>query len=176
MGEKKGEGQSGGVNIRGTVGSVGGDIVGRDKIVGAPPSADLDEAFRPLIEAIMAAPTEKRADAEVKLTALKQEAAKGKDANDSTMPSTRLSTRTSPLWPADSGKGACSTTRVRRRLYLPCSFPSTKPVTGPAMPPRIGVAKALAMALAAPGSSPTSPSTSLAIGSLHYSPGKKIGR
>jgi hypothetical protein len=51
MGEKTGEGQSGGVNISGTVGSVGGDIVGRDKIVGAPSAAALDAALRPLIEA-----------------------------------------------------------------------------------------------------------------------------
>jgi hypothetical protein len=85
MGEKTGEGQSGGVNITGAVGSVGGDIVGRDKIVGLPSLAALDGALRPLIEAIGAAPAEKRADAEAKLAALKQEAAKGKDANDSVM-------------------------------------------------------------------------------------------
>jgi hypothetical protein len=39
-------------------------------------------ALRPLIEAIGAAPVEKRAEAEAKLGALKQEAAKGKDAKD----------------------------------------------------------------------------------------------
>ena len=44
MGEKTGEGQSGGVNIAGAVGSVGGDIVGRDKIVGVPSAAALDGA------------------------------------------------------------------------------------------------------------------------------------
>jgi SEFIR domain len=82
MGEKTGEGQSGGVNIAGTVGSVGGDIVGRDKIVGVPSAAALDDALRPLIEAIGAAPAEVQAEAEAKLAALKQEAAKGKDAND----------------------------------------------------------------------------------------------
>ena len=82
MGEKIDEGQSGGVNIAGTVGSVGGDIVGRDKIVGVPSAAALDGALRPLIDAISAAPAEKRAEAEAKLVALKQEAAKGKDAND----------------------------------------------------------------------------------------------
>jgi hypothetical protein len=85
MGEKTGEGQSGGVNISGTVGSVGGDIVGRDKIVSAPSAAALDGALRPLIEAIGAAPVEKRAEAEAKLGALKQEAAKGKDAKDDTV-------------------------------------------------------------------------------------------
>ena len=82
MDEKTGEGPSGGVNISGTVGTVGGDIVGRDKIAGMPSPGALDDALRPLIEAIRAAPAEKRADAESKLAALKQEAAKGKSAND----------------------------------------------------------------------------------------------
>ena len=79
MGEKTGEGQSGGVNITGTVGSVGGDIVGRDKIVGAPSAAALDAALKPLIEAIGSAPTEKRTEAEAKLTALKQEGGEGRE-------------------------------------------------------------------------------------------------
>jgi len=83
MGERTGEGQSGRVNIGGSVGSVGGDIVGRDKITGAPSAAALDSALRPLREAIGAAPAEVRTEANAKLTALKQEAAKGKDANDS---------------------------------------------------------------------------------------------
>jgi hypothetical protein len=79
------EGQSGGVNISGTIGSVGGDIVGRDKVVGSPSAAALDAALQPLIEALRAAPAGKRADAEQKLVGLKQEAAKGKDANDRTI-------------------------------------------------------------------------------------------
>jgi len=82
MGERTGEGQSGGVNIGGSVGSVGGDIVGRDKITGAPSAAALDEALRPLLEAVRAAPTERRAEAEAKVAELKQEAAKGKDKAD----------------------------------------------------------------------------------------------
>ncbi len=82
MGEKTGEGQSGGVNISGTVGSVSGDIVGGDKIVGAPSAAALDETLRPVHEAIMAAPPQVQPEAEAKLAALKQEAAKGKNAND----------------------------------------------------------------------------------------------
>jgi len=82
MSQEIGDGQSGGVNIGGTVGSVGGDIVGGDKIVGAPSTAALDGALRPLIEALRALPAEKRADAEAKLSALKQEAAKGRQAND----------------------------------------------------------------------------------------------
>lgn len=76
-------GQSGGVNISGQVGSVGGDIVGRDKITGAPSPAALEAALRPLIEAIAAAPAEVRGEAQAKTDALKQEAAKGKSANDS---------------------------------------------------------------------------------------------
>jgi len=82
MGENTGEGQSGGINIGGSVGSVGGDIVGRDKITGAPSVAALESALRPLSEAIGAAPIEARIEAEAKLASLKQEAAKGKDAND----------------------------------------------------------------------------------------------
>jgi hypothetical protein len=85
MGNETGQGQSGGVNISGSVGSVGGDIVGRDKITGAPSAAALNEAFRPLIETIKAAPAEVQPEAEAKLAALKQEAAKGKAANDSTV-------------------------------------------------------------------------------------------
>jgi hypothetical protein len=81
MSKKIEEGQSGGVNI-GTVGSVGGDIVGRDKTVGVRSAAALDDALRPLIEAIEAAPPDKRAEAEAKLTALKQEVAKGKGGAD----------------------------------------------------------------------------------------------
>ena len=82
MGKRATEGQSGGVNIGGSVGSVGGDIVGRDKVTGAPSAAALDGALRPLIEAIRAAPAETRAEAEAKLVALKQETAKGEKAND----------------------------------------------------------------------------------------------
>jgi hypothetical protein len=86
MSEKTGQGQSGGVNISGTVGSVGGDIVGRDKITGVPSPAALDGALqRPITEAIGTAPAEVRAEAEAKLAALKEEAAKGKDANDGVM-------------------------------------------------------------------------------------------
>ena len=82
MREKTGEGQSGGVNIGGTVGYVGGSIVGRDQITGAPSAAALDDALRPLIEAVRDAPAEKQAEAEAKLAALKQEAAKSKGAAD----------------------------------------------------------------------------------------------
>jgi len=78
MSERTPQGRSGGVNISG---SVGGDIVGRNKIVGAPSAAALDETLHPVREAIKAAP-QVQPEAEAKLAALKQEAAKGKDAND----------------------------------------------------------------------------------------------
>jgi hypothetical protein len=52
MSEGTPQGQSGGVNISGHVGSVGGDIVGRDKIVGIPSAAALDDALQPVLEAI----------------------------------------------------------------------------------------------------------------------------
>jgi hypothetical protein len=76
MGENMREGQRGGVNISGVVGSVGGDIIGGNKVVGA-----LDEALLPVLNAINAAPPEVRREAEAKLAALKKEAARGKDAN-----------------------------------------------------------------------------------------------
>ena len=82
MGEKTGDSQSGGVNIGGSVGYVGGDIVGRDKITGVHTVAELDGALRPLSNAIEAAPAEARTEADAKLAALKQEAAKGKGADD----------------------------------------------------------------------------------------------
>jgi hypothetical protein len=86
MGEKQGEGQSGGINISGMgTAHVSGDMVGRDKIVGAPSAAALDGALKPLIEAIHVAPAETRTEADAKLAALKQEAAKGENANDSTI-------------------------------------------------------------------------------------------
>jgi hypothetical protein len=82
MSERSSNGQSGGVNNYGTMASGGGDIVGRDKIVGAPSAAALDIALRPLIEAVKAAPDETRAEAEKRLDALKEETGKGDDAND----------------------------------------------------------------------------------------------
>lgn len=61
-----------------TRGSEASDI----RIVGMPSAAALDDVLRPLTEAIGAAPAEIRSEAEAKLGALKQEAAKGKAAND----------------------------------------------------------------------------------------------
>jgi hypothetical protein len=45
-------------------------------------SAALDETLRRVLEVIRAAPPQVRPEAEAKLAALKQEAAKGKDASD----------------------------------------------------------------------------------------------
>ena len=77
--------QSGGVNISGRIGSIGGDIVGGNKTVGAASTAAIDEAFRPVADAIKAAPPQVRPEAETKLKALKQEAAKGNDKDDRLM-------------------------------------------------------------------------------------------
>jgi len=85
MSERIPQGQSGGVNISGSVGSVGGDIVGRDKIVGTPSAAALDEVLRPVLEAIRGAPPQVNPEAEAKLAALQQEAGKGENANDRTL-------------------------------------------------------------------------------------------
>ena len=74
--QDRNEGQSGGVNISGGNVTVGGDIVGRDKIVGT----HLDPIFAPLLEAVRGAP-----EAALKVEALKSEAAKGKSASDSVM-------------------------------------------------------------------------------------------
>ena len=75
------EGRSGGVNISGGNVTAGGDIVGRDKIVGTQiSSAQLDPIFAPLVEAVRGAP-----EAAQKVEALKSEAAKGKSASDSVM-------------------------------------------------------------------------------------------
>ena len=82
MSERNPQGQSGGVNISGSVGSVGGDIVGGNKTVGAASAALLDETLRPVVDAIREVPHQAQSEAEAKLVVLKQEAAKGKDAND----------------------------------------------------------------------------------------------
>lgn len=74
--------QSGGVNIAGSSVSVGGDIVGRDKVTGISP-AQLEQVFLPLVSAVRAAPAEKQSEAMQKVEALKNEVAKGKGASDS---------------------------------------------------------------------------------------------
>lgn len=85
MSDKKSEGQSGGINFGAGASVSGGEFVGRDKNVAAPSATALDETLRPVLEAIRAAPPQAQAEAETKLAALKQEASKGKDANDGVM-------------------------------------------------------------------------------------------
>jgi hypothetical protein len=81
--EKSGTHQNGGVNISGGMVTVGGDIVGRDKNVGIEISrAQLDQALRPVEDALRTAPSEKQPEALQKLEELKAEAAKGHDAKD----------------------------------------------------------------------------------------------
>jgi hypothetical protein len=82
MSDKTNNGQNRGVDICGSVGFVGGDIVGGDKITGAPSAAAIDGALRPLRKALGTAPAETRAEAEAKVEALGKEAAKGQGAND----------------------------------------------------------------------------------------------
>ncbi len=78
--------QNGGVNISGTNITVGGDVVGRDKIVGTEISTvQLDQLFRPLAEAVASAPGAVQQDAAQKVEELKKEAAKGKSATDSVL-------------------------------------------------------------------------------------------
>src|SRR5712692_10015686 len=82
--EKSGTRQSGGINISGGTVTVGGDIVGRDKIVGTEISrVQLDQILRPIKDAVRTAPPEKQPEAMQKLDELKTQAAKGKNAEDS---------------------------------------------------------------------------------------------
>ena len=74
-------GQSGGINITGGNVEVRGDMTGRDKITyGEIPRAQLDQAFRPLVDAVG-----QHEEAKQKVEALKTEAAKGKKADDGVM-------------------------------------------------------------------------------------------
>jgi hypothetical protein len=75
----------GGVNIADAiVNTAGGDIVGRDKIQYAS-ARQLEGIFRPVAHAIEVAAPAQRAAATEKLQALKDETAKGKNADDSNM-------------------------------------------------------------------------------------------
>jgi hypothetical protein len=81
--------QSGGFHISagGNV-TIGGDMVGRDKIttVTTGLSGDqLNQLFAPLMSALRAAPSEKQTEAILKAEELKKELAKGKEANDGAM-------------------------------------------------------------------------------------------
>ncbi len=77
--------QSGGVNITGSIISVGGDVVGRDKVVTEISNAQLEQVFGPLSEAVHSAPAAVQQEAVQKVEDLKKEASKGKDAKDGIM-------------------------------------------------------------------------------------------
>jgi hypothetical protein len=84
--EKRAADQSGGVNISGGAVTVGGDVIGRDKIVGTQISnVQLDQIFRPIEEAVRTALPANQPEAKQKLEELKSEAAKGKNAKDGTV-------------------------------------------------------------------------------------------
>jgi hypothetical protein len=84
--EAKAARQRGGVNISSGSVTVGGDIVGRDKIVGTEiSSVQLDQIFGPLTEAVRGAAPAVQREAAQKVAELKKEAAKGKSATDSVM-------------------------------------------------------------------------------------------
>lgn len=78
-------GQSGGIHIGGDMVAPGSNIAGGDQTIysGAGTSgADLARILAPLLDAARAAPPEKRAQAETKVTAIHEELKKGKDADD----------------------------------------------------------------------------------------------
>ena len=120
MGEKIGQGQSGGVNISGSVGSVGGSIVGGDQITGVPSSADLDGAFRPLVEAVGAAPVEKRTEAEAKLAAVPEGssvAAMSEIAPDTPHPPVRIDATVDAAVAAESSRVLPPSSGPRQSLH-----------------------------------------------------------
>lgn len=75
-----------GAYVGGSVSTGGGDFVGRDKITYGLAAADLDVLFAPLLAAVVAqAPVEKREAASQQVLELRQEAAKGGQAEDRRM-------------------------------------------------------------------------------------------
>ncbi len=70
MVEKINENQSGGISIGGSIGSVGGDLIGRDKIGVNFSAAELSRALRPVSELVGVASAEGHVEAEAKLAAL----------------------------------------------------------------------------------------------------------
>ena len=86
MDDKEGNGgQSGGVRIIG--GNVQAqNIAGRDiNVVSQIARGELDQLFQPVLEAIRSGPDDKQPEAMAKVEALKQEVAKGKDADHGVM-------------------------------------------------------------------------------------------
>jgi hypothetical protein len=75
----------GGVNITGsTVTTGGGDIVGGNKTT-VISRVEIDRIFKPIADAVRGAPPDKQVAATEALDALKEEAAKGHQANDTRM-------------------------------------------------------------------------------------------
>jgi hypothetical protein len=82
--------QSGGVSISGVVGSVGGDIVGLDKVTTTVSHklstvTVVNSALQPIADLVEEVPAEAKSKAGPKLTALDQEVSKGDDADDSSI-------------------------------------------------------------------------------------------
>jgi hypothetical protein len=78
--------RTGGVDISRSRVTVHGDIVGVDKVSGSEMSrVHVDQLFQPFTDAIQMAPLETRQEASEKMTALKKEIGRGKQANDSVM-------------------------------------------------------------------------------------------
>jgi hypothetical protein len=78
--------QSAGVKITGGSVTVGGDIIGRDKIVGTQVSrVELDQILRPVEQAVRTAPSANQLPGMQKLDELKSEVSKGKSARDGTV-------------------------------------------------------------------------------------------
>lgn len=75
--------QSGGVNVSGVIGSIAGDVVGRDKVTTSTSSVEtISGAIRPLEEALQSAPPEKKQEAEAKLKQIESELGKGERRDD----------------------------------------------------------------------------------------------
>ncbi|WMT73920.1 hypothetical protein [Bradyrhizobium sp. Ash2021] len=75
--------QSGGVSVSGRIGSVGGDVIGRDK--NTVNISKIDEAFGSLSKKIEASDAHVSPEANETLEALKKEVAKGSKSKDSVM-------------------------------------------------------------------------------------------
>ena len=73
--------RAGGVTISGQVGTIHGDIVGRDKVAFLT-TADFESALSPIANYIDSVPAPQRLEAEARLSALKLEVAKGERADD----------------------------------------------------------------------------------------------
>lgn len=85
--EEKSVDTGGGAFIAGGVNTGGGDFVGRDKVTTyhGVSGSELESLFTPLMEAVKGAAPEKQAEAQEKAKRLKEEVAKGDQADDTKM-------------------------------------------------------------------------------------------